>query len=65
VAAAVRSVPLGQTAAQRILLAAAERIPAAIALARDVQDDDIGAATPGLGIASAHHEQLYTRLFRS
>jgi urease accessory protein len=28
-------------------------------------DDEIGASTPALAIASANHETQYTRLFRS
>jgi urease accessory protein len=65
VAAAQRSLPLGQTAAQRILLAGAEAIPEAIARALALGDDEIGAAAPGAAIASSLHEEQYSRLFRS
>ena len=63
--AAVRLVPLGQGAGQRILLALGARVPAAVAHALALADDDIGAAAPRHAIASAHHENQYSRLFRS
>jgi len=65
VAAAVKLVPLGQTDGQRIQLVLAERLPAVVASARLIEDDDIGAGAPALAIASARHETQYTRLFRS
>jgi urease accessory protein len=63
--AAVRLVPLGQSAGQRILLALGARVPAVVARALRLADDDIGAAAPAHAIASAHHETQYSRLFRS
>jgi urease accessory protein len=63
--AAVRLVPLGQSAGQRLLAAAGDAIPAAIARARSLDDDELGATAPGQAIASALHEALYSRLFRS
>jgi urease accessory protein len=63
--AAVRLVPLGQSAGQRILVAAGAAIPAAVARALALADDDVGAAAPRLAIASARHEAQYSRLFRS
>lgn len=66
VAAAIKLVPLGQTAGQRILSAAIKVIPAAVVRGIDVlADDDIGAAAPGVGLAAARHETQYSRLFRS
>jgi urease accessory protein len=65
VGAAARLVPLGQTSSQRILAAAIGVIPAAVATGLALHDDDIGFSTPGQCIASARHEQLYSRLFRS
>jgi urease accessory protein len=65
VAAAIKLVPLGQTAGQRILSRAAARIPLAVESGRAVNDEDIGMLAPGLGIASALHETQYSRLFRS
>jgi urease accessory protein len=63
VLAAVKSVPLGQAAAQRMLLALGASIPALVA--RDIDDEDIASFAPGLAIASTRHETQYTRLFRS
>jgi urease accessory protein len=65
VQAAVKSVPLGQSAGQRVLGALAAAIPAAVddALARD--DGTRQAYTPMLAILSAQHEAQYSRLFRS
>lgn len=65
VAAAIKLVPLGQTTGQRILGRVVERIPDAVAIAARLEDDEIGAAAPGLAMASAWHETEYSRLFRS
>ncbi len=65
VAAAVKLIPLGHTAGQRMMLALGEEIPTAVANAAALRDDEIGASLPGLAIASALHETQYTRLFRS
>ena len=63
--AAIKSVPLGQVAGQRLLLALGGRIPAAAGRARSIADEDITSFAPGLALASARHETQYTRLFRS
>lgn len=63
--AAVKLVPLGQSDGQRVLMRIAAQVPAAVDLACGVGDDDIGASSPALAIASACHERQYTRLFRS
>jgi urease accessory protein len=63
--AAVRLVPLGQSAGQRILLELGARVPAVVARSITLADDDLGAAAPAHAIASAHHETQYSRLFRS
>lgn len=65
VAAAVKLVPLGQTAGQRILSRAVLEIPAAAAAGWSLSDDEIGYAAPRLAIGSALHESQYSRLFRS
>jgi len=65
VAAAVKLVPLGQTAGQRMLARLGAAIPPAAATGLALGDADIGAGAPGLGIAAALHETQYTRLFRS
>lgn len=65
VAAAVKLVPLGQTSGQKMLLALADVIPAAVDTGLQLSDNEIGMSAPGLGIASALHETQYSRLFRS
>ena len=65
VGAALRLLPLGQLAGQRILWNAQPLIEE---LARDAQDkteDDIWSFAPGLEIASMRHARLDARLFRS
>lgn len=63
--AAVRAVPLGQTAGQRILANLAEHIPAAVDHAIKIMDSERQAFSPMLAILSAQHETQYSRLFRS
>jgi urease accessory protein len=65
VQAAVRAVPLGQSAGQRILARLAADIPAAVDGALRVTDDERQAFAPRLAILSARHENQYSRLFRS
>jgi urease accessory protein len=65
VAAAIKLMPLGQTAGQKMLLRIAQQIPGAVDAGLALRDEDIGAVAPGLGIASALHETQYSRLFRS
>jgi urease accessory protein len=65
VAAAIKLIPLGQTAGQRLLSTLIEHIPAAVTRGLAVDDDDIGYSAPGVALASALHETQYTRLFRS
>ena len=65
VIAATRLIPLGQTASQRILIAAGPALIDAVQKGLALSDDDIGAAAPGLALAGALHETQYSRLFRS
>jgi urease accessory protein len=65
VSAALRLLPLGQTAGQRILARALPAIERCAELAAALGDDDIGNFTPGLALASAWHETQYSRLFQS
>jgi urease accessory protein len=65
VGAAVRLVPLGQTAGLRVL-AALEPVIHAVALeTRGVKLDEIGGACFRSDIAAMRHETQYTRLFRT
>jgi urease accessory protein len=72
---ALKAVPLGQSAGQRVLLAMGSRIAE---VAADLQRGEIGMDeigenadadcsnfSPGLAILSAQHETQYSRLFRS
>jgi urease accessory protein len=65
VQAALKAVPLGQLAGQRILQSLVDRMPALIEQALQMGDDDMQSFSPMLGIASARHEVQYSRLFRS
>jgi len=65
VMAALKCVPLGQTDGQRMLLAIGERLPAIIARAATLSDEEIGMFAPRLAILSSRHETQYSRLFRS
>ena len=65
VACAVRLVPLGHSAGQRILRGLGARIEPALACALRVGDDEIGLSAPRLAVLSARHETRRTRLFRS
>lgn len=65
VLAGVKILPLGQRRGQQLLARLAVELPAAVHAARLLTDAEIGASSPALAIASAHHEQQYTRLFRS
>jgi urease accessory protein len=62
---AIKAVPLGQSAGQRILQRLAREIPAAVDHALTLTDADRQAFTPMLAILSAQHETQYSRLFRS
>lgn len=63
--AAIKSVPLGQSAGQRILSTLTAEIPAAVDHALSLNDDTRQAFSPMLAILSAQHEVQYSRLFRS
>ncbi|HYN62559.1 MAG TPA: urease accessory protein UreF [Rubrivivax sp.] len=65
VQAAMRSVPLGQSAAQRMLARLIDALPDAVQRAATLNDDQRQAFTPMLAILSAQHETQYSRLFRS
>jgi urease accessory protein len=65
VQAALKAVPLGQSAGQRILASLVSEIPAAVDRAAALTDSERQAFTPMLAILSAQHEMQYSRLFRS
>lgn len=63
--AAVKLVPLGQSAGQRILHALQPELERIAERASQLRDDEIGTAAVMQAFASARHESQYTRLFRS
>ena len=65
VLAAIKLVPLGQVAGQRLLIALGDRIPRVVATAMTIDDADLSTFAPGVCLASARHETQYSRLFRS
>ena len=65
VLAAMKTIPLGHSAGQRLLVQLGAGIPAAVALARSIADEDVSSFAPGFALASSRHETQYTRLFRS
>jgi urease accessory protein len=62
---AVKLVPLGQVAGQRLLIDLAGQIPVIVDQSLNFSDDDIGGSAFGLALASSRHESQYSRLFRS
>lgn len=65
VQAAIKAVPLGQSAGQRILARLTQEIPQAATHALALPDHGRQAFSPMLAILSAQHEHQYSRLFRS
>lgn len=65
VQAALKSVPLGQSAGQRVLSALSAQIPSVVDQAIRMMPSECQAFTPMLAILSAQHETQYSRLFRS
>jgi urease accessory protein len=65
VLAAMKTIPLGHSAGQRLLVELGARIPGAVTLACSIADEDVSSFAPGLALASSRHETQYTRLFRS
>jgi urease accessory protein len=62
---AVKLVPLGQVAGQRLLADLAAKIPDLVDKALQLADAEIGGSTFSLALASSRHEMQYSRLFRS
>jgi urease accessory protein len=65
VQAALKAVPLGQSAGQRILARLAAELPPLAHAAFAMPDEERMAFLPLLAIRSAQHETQYSRLFRS
>lgn len=63
--AAIKIVPLGQQSGQQLIYELSTLLPTIIEQANQLDDEDIGAGSPLMAIASSCHETQYTRLFRS
>lgn len=63
--AAIKAVPLGQAAGQRMMLTLGARIAPLVALARTLRESEYSNFAPGFAIACSQHETQYSRLFRS
>ena len=62
---AVRAIPLGQNAGQRLLRQAADDVAAAVTRAGRLDRSDFGAVSPGLEISQMRHERQRARMFMS
>lgn len=62
---AVKLIPLGQVAGQRLLADLAATIPGLVDKALQLSDIEIGGNAFSLALASSRHEMQYSRLFRS
>jgi urease accessory protein len=65
VMAALKAVPLGQAAGQRMLAELGRQIPAIAEIAQSLLEEAWSNFTPTFAICSARHETQYSRLFRS
>lgn len=63
--AALKAVPLGQAAGQRLLAELGTKIPAVVRSAQNLPPAAWSNFTPGYAICNARHETQYSRLFRS
>ncbi len=66
--AAIKTVPLGQTAGQRLLSSLIDQLDVAITIARQsaaCQPPEIYTLAPHYSIVAARHESQFSRLFRS
>lgn len=65
VLSAVKIIPLGQTHGQQCLYELSPLLEPAIQIGQTLSDDELGASSFALALASSRHEAQYTRLFRS
>ncbi|POH57771.1 urease accessory protein UreF [Arthrobacter glacialis] len=62
---AIRGIPLGQSAGQRVLRAAHQEVSDGVVLAQTLGREDFGVTAPGLEIAQMQHERQRARMFMS
>lgn len=62
---AVRAIPLGQTAGQRIIHDVHQSLIAATEQIQNLTEDDFGIVSPGLELSQMKHERVNIRIFMS
>ncbi|MFC6258698.1 urease accessory protein UreF, partial [Kocuria oceani] len=62
---AVRGIPLGQTAGQRVLRALHEDVARGVERIGRMSEEEVGATGPGLEIAQMRHAWQRARMFMS
>ncbi|WP_026556238.1 urease accessory protein UreF [Arthrobacter sp. 35W] len=62
---AIRAIPIGQNAGQRVLRGAHSVVGEAVAAIAALDESEFGAAAPGLEIAQMRHERQRARIFMS
>ena len=65
VAVACKTIPLGQTEAQSVLLGMMPDIHETVRQAPSIKDHELGSSLPGQALAASMHETQYSRMFRS
>ena len=65
VMAAIKLIPLGQTAGHQVIAHLSNECSSAVARGLELQDSDMGGSCPAAAICSCLHETQYTRIFRS
>lgn len=62
---AVRAIPLGQTAGQRVLAAFQQELIQATEKISHLSEEDLGIVSPGLELSQMQHERVKIRIFMS
>ncbi|WP_048827662.1 urease accessory protein UreF [Bacillus sp. B-jedd] len=62
---AVRAIPLGQTAGQKIIHSLHGMLEEAVAKIQELDEGDFGIVSPGLELAQMKHERVNVRIFMS
>ncbi|PVW14638.1 urease accessory protein UreF [Marixanthomonas spongiae] len=62
---AVRAIPIGQTAGQKIITAFQPKLQKAVTTINDLEESDFGTIAPGIEMAQMQHENLTVRIFMS
>ncbi|MBY0120396.1 urease accessory protein UreF [Bacillus sp. S/N-304-OC-R1] len=62
---AVRAIPLGQTAGQKIIHSIQDSLVDAVTKIREMEEEDFGIVSPGLELSQMLHERVNIRIFMS